>query len=156
MVYIVSTQVEVKRSPGQVRSAFLDFDRFSEWHGEFALRRLRVDKPDIEPGDIIEFRIQSDHISVSPVVLVNTRDEFGWESSFHGIGRGRHYFRFQSSKKTPISTVVEHWEEFSGLNELAFRLAPSLGTKVRKQFETFNNDLKMRVESLWPENTQLF
>lgn len=77
----------------------------------------------------------------------NSTEEFRWVGSIPLLFTGEHYFRFEPSKKIPGGTTLIQGENFSGL--LSFLAGPtySMGKKTLQMFESFNEDLKKRVES---------
>ncbi|SPJ81742.1 uncharacterized protein FTOL_09147 [Fusarium torulosum] len=147
MAQIISTQIEINRSPADVREIFLSFPKIQEWHqGVFTITRLSPEKPTIEEGERLQVTFHGRRMTTS--VLVNSSMEFRWEGlALFGLVKGQHSFRFEASKTGPNVTIFTQEEEFDG--PLAFLQGPASPVRntVQEAFRRFNRDLKARAES---------
>ncbi|KAH8660547.1 hypothetical protein BX600DRAFT_438760 [Xylariales sp. PMI_506] len=142
----VSSSIEIAASPEVVRSVFLDFGRYSEWHKVFQIKPMEADKKPsaLTPGDALE--VNKNGFIFHPVLVANDAESFQWDGSIPGLFSGTHHFYFNPSKVTPGGTTLVQGENFRGL--LAFLMSPtwSFSKNTLAEFETLNVDLKAEVE----------
>ncbi|KAK1585574.1 uncharacterized protein LY79DRAFT_518511 [Colletotrichum navitas] len=142
----LSAEIEIQASPADVRSVFLDFQRYKEWSQGWTLTPMEAgkDPSDLKDGDQIQANMRG--MSFKPVIKENTSDALHWVGSLPGIFTGRHEFYFKPSDVNPGGTRFVQAEEFSGL--LAFVMAPgwSFRDKSLAGWNEFNADLKKEVE----------
>ncbi|KAF2269166.1 hypothetical protein CC78DRAFT_453870 [Lojkania enalia] len=145
---IVSTSIEIAASPAIVRSVFLDFKRYKEWHQGFFFSTLDASKQptDLQPGDKI--KVDMGGTGFRPVIVENSPSAFQWHGSLYGIFDGTHQFYFQPSEKTSGGTTLVQKEDFSGL--LSFLVGPgwSFAKKTEGNFARLNKDLKAESEKV--------
>jgi hypothetical protein len=60
---------------------------------------------------------------------------------------GEAYFYFEPSKTTPGGTTFVQDEEFTGILSILFYEGSAMREKTQSNFETYNSDIKARVES---------
>ncbi|KDN64066.1 putative cytochrome P450 [Colletotrichum sublineola] len=163
----VSTEIEIQASPADVRSVFLDFQRYKEWSQGWTLTPTEPGKnpSDLKDGDQIQANMKSmafkpvikvsqgplpptppTHFPLTPNAKENTSEALHWVGSLPGIFTGRHQFYFKPSDVNPGGTRFIQAEDFSGL--LAFLMAPgwSFREKTLAGWNEFNADLKKEVE----------
>ncbi|KAH6853169.1 hypothetical protein B0I37DRAFT_304524 [Chaetomium sp. MPI-CAGE-AT-0009] len=147
----VSAEIEINRSPDEVREVLLDFDHWPEWltTGLSITVASPKHKPglDLQRGD----RLRSDFNGtvVKPKILENTPTRFEWRGRF-GIVLlvGHRRFFLKKSEKTPGGTTLVQNEDIKGLLAFLFRKNEGHGKDMRDSMTKFNEQLKSRVESL--------
>jgi hypothetical protein len=60
---------------------------------------------------------------------------------------GKHTFSFEPSTTTPGGTTFVQDEEFTGILSILFCEGSAMRKKTQSNFETYNSDIKARVES---------
>ncbi|KAK0703084.1 hypothetical protein B0T26DRAFT_729782 [Lasiosphaeria miniovina] len=149
MVQTLTTQIEIAAPPEVVRSVFLDFDQYKEWHPSW-LSIAVVDpakRPaDLQPKDVLKVGLKTYYFN--PTVVENTPSCFSWLGNLYGLLLGTHQFHFTPSEQTPGGTTLVHKEDFSGAIAFMFRSGWSAAKSTGGNFEQFNQDLKAAAEKV--------
>ncbi|KAK4039756.1 hypothetical protein C8A01DRAFT_46859 [Parachaetomium inaequale] len=148
MVHI-SAEIEINRSPDEVRAVLLDFNHWSAWLTTGLAITSPKSKPGLElkPGD----RLHSDFRGtvVKPKVLTNTPATFEWRGRFMGVLLiGQRRFFFKKSEKTPGGTTLVQNEDIKGALAFLFKKNEGQGKIAREAMAQFNQEIKARAEAL--------
>lgn len=152
----VTTIVEIAAPPALVRSLFLDFDSYPQWHsGHFkAINILKSAVPHPSPpageklkvGDKLRISL-AEGMKFKATVTENTAQRFVWLGGLPGVVAGEHFFQFGESTSVPGGTTLTHGETFNG--GLVTICKPFMNKEKHQtspNFERFNADLKKWAE----------
>jgi hypothetical protein len=159
---MINTSIEIAAAPAAVRTVFLDFPKFGEWHSSF-FKSIALDAASpqakaantgalLQPGDTMNIVIGLDSdTKLHPTIMRNTATEFSWTGKLFGIPglfTGTHTFKFEESKdpKNPGGTTFSQGEVFSGILSILIRSGSSMNATTTTGFNNFNRDLKTRCE----------
>lgn len=142
MSILVTVSTLIEADAEEVWNVLLDFDRYPEWSLGLRIQGAPV------VGEKLRVGLGGGTGGIRPtVVTVDPMREFAWLGRL-GLPRiidGRHFFRLAPS--TGGATEFTHGEVYSGL--LVTVLKPFLrGQEQGTQYESFNVQLKRRVETL--------
>ncbi|KAI5460084.1 hypothetical protein BGZ63DRAFT_455619 [Mariannaea sp. PMI_226] len=142
----LTTEIEIAASPETVRSVFLDFQRYKDWHQTSAIVPSVSDKQavNLAPGDRIKVDLKG--TVIHPTVVENSPNSFQWRGNLYGLLVGTHQFHFTPSQKTQGATTLVHKEDFSGLLALLFSPGSGMTNQTAGNFESFNKDIKVAAE----------
>ncbi|XDG04368.1 hypothetical protein ABKA04_003983 [Annulohypoxylon sp. FPYF3050] len=142
----ISTEIEIQAPPATVRSVFLDFPRWPQWHKGWTVEPVDPSKAplQLEAGD--RLRVNMHGMAFHPTVKENSADSFQWEGALTGIIVGRHKFNFEPSKKNPGGTTLVQVEDFEGILTFLFKQGSSSSLKTIRNWDSFNADLKREIE----------
>ncbi|KAL8748677.1 MAG: hypothetical protein Q9199_008108 [Rusavskia elegans] len=145
---MIITKIEIAGPPAKVREVLLGFDKMPDWHSGLVKKITPMSgnaENDLAVGSKLHCVMED--FTFDSVITENDSSQFQWQGPpVYYVVAGLHTFEFKPSTSTPDGTTFVQKEEYSGL--LAFLMSPSLaGKKILGQFEKFNTDLKLRVES---------
>jgi len=142
------TQIEIAASPETVRSVFLDWQRYKEWHQAwtFTTHDSTKQPADLKPGDGIKVDLKG--TIINPVIVENSPNSFQWRGSLYGFFVGVHQFHFTPSETAPGNTTLVQKEDFGGPLSFLVRPGWSLAKQTQANFEVFNKDLKAAAEKM--------
>lgn len=152
----VTTIVDIAAPPALVRSIFLDFNAYSQWHtGHFKaieITKSAASQPGAFAGEKLingdKLRIcLADGMKFKATVTENSPQCFAWLGGFTGVVVGEHFFHFDASTSVPGGTTLRHGETFTGgLVSIAKPFMNKEKHQTSPNFEKFNADLKRRAE----------
>ncbi|GAB1313415.1 hypothetical protein MFIFM68171_03625 [Madurella fahalii] len=149
MVVRISSEIEINRSPAEVRAVFLNFDDWRSWLTTgLTLKPRDKSKPgaDLKPGDQLRGNFRG--TAIKPKVLENTPSKFEWRGK---VGKvlviGHRRFYFHDSEKTPGWTRLVQSEDISGWLAFMFKKdSGGQGKIARDAMTKFNEEIKTRAE----------
>ena len=145
---VYETSIIINKDVDTVRKAFLDFQSYSQWSKfiekvESPLQEMVAPQPD----QVLSVTLNTGSpLVIKPVVVKNDEACFIWKGKLlmNGLFDGLHQFFFE--KIDDGSTKFVQSEVFTGI--LVAPLLWMVGTQTKQGFESFNEALKKRVESL--------
>jgi hypothetical protein len=138
------TEIDIDAGPEVVWQVLTDLDRYPEWNpfitsavGRPQVGERLVNRMEPPGGTAMTFEPE--------VTVVEDGRTFEWLGTlgFPGVFDGRHRFELDAS---PTGTRLTQRETFSGI--LVRFMRPSLDTRTKAGFETLNDALKARAESV--------
>ncbi|SCU82540.1 LANO_0B06634g1_1 [Lachancea nothofagi CBS 11611] len=148
----ITASIDINASPEKVRQTFLDFAKYPDWSSFITSVKPRDQHGQpINPGDVLEISLlmpgSSSATVMKPTVLENLESKFSWKGvlGFGFVFTGAHSFNFIAVEAGTKTKVVQE-EHFSGF--LRAPLLWALGAKTEEGFNSFNQALKVRAESL--------
>ena len=145
---IVFTEIEINATPEQVWSVFTDWERLKEWSSTFI--GISVSKP-VKGEIFVSYfknpltggKIELEHICINYVEGM----KFGWSGDIIGKTKDHHVYSLVS---TPSGTTIFKQED--GLHGPHSKFFNFLAKhKMTAMYKKFNEELKIRVESLYPK-----
>ncbi|KAI1462642.1 hypothetical protein F4805DRAFT_471946 [Annulohypoxylon moriforme] len=146
----ISAEIEIQAPPATVRSVFLNFSEWSQWHQGWIINPVDSNKTPFQlvAGD--RLRVNMHGMVFHPTVKGNSAECFEWEGTLTGILVGRHRFSFLPSKKNPGGTTLVQVEDFEGILTFLFKQGSSSSAKTIRNWDAFNADLKSEIEKSLP------
>ncbi|KAK6531896.1 hypothetical protein TWF694_003059 [Orbilia ellipsospora] len=137
-------EVEIERSPEEVRAVFLDMDAYPEWfeYWHYDLSETKKQAVDLKKGEHLNCIYRGSGIRC--VVSENTPQAFRFWGGVRGIFKAHHMVYFEPSQVTKGGTKFILHEDFSGLFSFTVSKRPN---DLTFTYSEFNKELKKRVES---------
>lgn len=150
---IVFTEIIIDASPEEVRSAFLDFEKWSEWNSVFpGVKIIQGDIQDVETRPVLaliwDFG-QEDHpeeAPFQPIVLHNTPELFHWGVSRGFLIKADHVFLFESLQEGQQTRLV-HYEQMRGLLK-SFLMSKKNRQVMLESYQHMNQKFQQYCETL--------
>ncbi|KAF5667043.1 hypothetical protein FHETE_5744 [Fusarium heterosporum] len=140
---IVETEIE---APVEVvKSLFKDFHRFKEWSSwsiDPAVHSKKMD--DLIPKDKLSVDVKD--LKFTATLLKNDLEAFEWSGGIWPLLTGEHEFSWRPSTTTQGGTTFRQRENWRGLVASLWRPGRIMGKKTRKNFESFNAEVKEEAE----------
>ena len=140
----VETEIEIEATPAAVWAVLIDTASWPEWNK--MIPRL---KGTLAPGEVVKFKLKAGAVALpidAEVITVEENTELAWigpaRKWVRRAARGTHYFRIEDLGDDRVRFT--HGEDFEGP---LFSRLPTPAKMVRV-YESFNRQLKRRVESL--------
>ncbi len=143
----VFTEIEINATPEQVWSVLTDWDRLKEWSSSF----VGISSDKMVEGEIFisyfkhplkDKLIEFEHVCTEYV----EGERFGWSGRIVGKAKDHHIYAVVPAKNQ--KTIFRQEDGIHGSSFINF-LAEHQMTKM---YNKFNEELKKRVESLYPKS----